>query len=319
MRKEAKQIKTAKLYSVQGYHQGGYGHGEQYAFLGFVGNWYFNSDRKIELDEHYQRKDGQPMQGYGLEIETECFGVTSDDALAAVYSEIIFPTFKFGAQMFKMQRDATLNGTSNAEVITQVMTKLRIRNDYTAYKLMFNHWFKVFGIRSDCYANGCGCGMHVNVSNGVFGKTEKAREEAIRKLYYIINKHYTLACKLFYRNPAKTHWCAQMDYSVAKTMNLHNMPASHGNCFNGSHYDAGRIELRIVGGQKDYGCFRNTMESVFFLCERVQQLSWTDCDDVTKIFQGCNQYVFDRLESRCGLSASVLDAIRETVIREELV
>lgn len=317
MRREAKQQRTATTARVQGYHEGGCG--ENYAFQGFEGNYYFNSDRVIRLDEHYRRADGQPMQGFGLEIETECNGITSDAALATVYEKVIFPEFKFGAKMFKMQRDATLNGSSNAEVITQVMTKLRIRNDYAAYKLMFNHYFPLFGIRSDCYASGCGCGMHVNVSNGVFGKTVEAQELAIRKLYYIINRHYDFALRLFYRNPARTNWCRQMDYTVARTMDLHNMPSSHGNCFNGSHYDAGRIELRIVGGQKDFGCFRNTMESVFFLCERVRSLSWADCDDIAKIFAGCNQYVFDRLKTKCNLSPETLEAIRATVVREELL
>jgi len=319
MRKEAKVEKHATLAGIQGYHHRDdvFGGRESYAFQGFKGNWYLNSDRKIALDDHYRRVDGQPLQGYGLEIETECNGVRNSRVLAEVYDKIIFPCFKFGDVQFKMQEDGSLGGESSAEVITQIMTKSRIRNDYAAYKLMFNTYFKAFRIKADSYETSCG--MHVNVSNGCFGKTVEAQETAIRKLYYIINKHYELCTALFYRCPSRTNWCGQMDYSVAKTMNLYQMDSSHGNCFNGSHYAAGRIEIRLVGGQKDFGCFRNTMESVFHLVERVRTISWTDCDNIAKIFQGCNQYVYDRLATRCNLSAETLEAIRATVVTEELL
>lgn len=315
MRKEAKEVKNVRLAAVQGYHAGGCG--ESYAFAGFNGNWYLNSDRKIRLDENFKREDGQALQGYGLEIETECNGVSNRTVLAEVYSKIIFPLFKFGDVQFKMQRDGSLGGESSAEVITQVMTKSRIRNDYQAYKAMFNTYFPAFGISADSYHTSCG--MHVNVSNALFGKTEAAQEEAIRKLYYIVNKHYSVMCKAFYRNPSRTRYCGQTDYSVARIMDLRRQPDDHGRCMNLSHYGAGRIEIRLVGGQKSFGCFRNTMETVFHLVERVRSLSWRECDDLAAIFKGCNQYVFDRLQSMCGLDSATLEIIRATVRREELI
>lgn len=315
MRKEAKAAKQVTMAAVQGYHQGGYG--ESYAFAGFNGNWYLNSDRKIRLNDSFQREDGQPLQGYGLEIETECNGISNGTVLAEVYSKIIFPLFKFGDVQFKMQHDGSLGGQSSAEVITQVMTKSRIRNDYQAYKAMFNTYFPAFSISADSYRTSCG--MHVNVSNALFGKTPEAQDEAIRKLYYIVNKHYDVMCRAFYRNPQRTRWCGQMDYSTARTMDLRRQPNDHGKAMNLSHYGAGRVEIRLVGGQKSFGCFRNTMETVFHLVERVRSISWRDCDDLVAIFKGCNQYVFDRLSTMCSLPAETVTAIRETVKREDLV
>ena len=315
MRKEAKVTQNVQVAGIQGYHQGGAWGGQSYAFAGFSKNYYFNSDRKIELDSDWHRVDGQPMQGYGVEIETECNGIVTSAVLAEVYRKIIFPCFKFGNDMFKMQEDGSLGGRTSAEVITQVMTKSRIRNDYAAYKTMYNVYFPAFKISADSAHTSCG--MHVNVSLACFGKTKEAQDKAIRKLYYIVNKHFDFCKKLFYR-AGSTHWCGQMDYSRARTMDLEYQPNDHGKCMNLSHYGAGRIEIRLVGGQKNFACFRNTMESVFHLVERVRSLSWTDCDNLVKIFEGCNQYVYDRL-TICGLSAEQLNAIAATVKQEDLL
>lgn len=320
MRKECKAIKTAEIAEIQGYHCG-VGITTNYAFRGFNGNWYFNSDRKENLvpghDGLLYRANGQAMEGYGLEVEVECRGIRNHRVLAEVFDKIIFPTFKFGADMWKMQSDISLRGgDTSVECITQVMTKSRIRNDYSAWKTMFDEYFPVFRISADSMGTG-NCGMHVNVSNGVFGKTVEAQSTAIRKLFYIVNKHYDFCCKLFYRNPYKTGYCSRMDYSSAKTLDLYSAMNDHGACMNLSHFREGRIEIRLVGGQKDYYTFRNTMESVFFLCERVRGISWADCDDIVKIFTGCNNYVMKRLPD-CVLSDEQLEAIRATVKPEDL-
>ena len=65
------------------------------------------------------------------------------------------------------------------------------------------------------------------------------------------------------------------------------------------------------------------MESVFHVVDAVKKLSWEDCDNVEKIFAGCNQYVFDRLRSKVRDAGCITDAqlayIAETVKREELI
>ena len=113
------------------------------------------------------------------------------------------------------------------------------------------------------------------------------------------------------------------DLAYCKSMDLDCHFSNHGVSFNLGHWNSGRIEIRLVGGQKDYPCFRNTMESVFHLCDAVKTLSWADCDDLTKIFNGCNQYVYDRLKSYCrragAISDADLEAIRATVKRVELI
>jgi len=312
-RTENRQIRMANL---QGYHAGG--DGENYAFAGFEKNLYFTSDRTVACDENFNRLDGKPMKGYGLEIETGFILSTQRNSQAqAILSNImktaIFPVFP--AHLFKQQTDCTITGT---ECITQVMTKEFIRNNYRNFKTMWNDLFPMFGITTD---DGH-CGMHVNISVGCLGTTEKIQEESCRKLFYIINKHYDLFKIAFYR-PGVAEWCNRMNYENAKRMNVHEMPGSHGNCFNGSHYDAGRIEIRLVGGQKNFACFRNTMETIFHLIGKVKSLSWKQCDDLVAIFSGCNQYVYDRLESKCftagTISAAELADIKETIQREELL
>lgn len=320
MRKESKQIKQVTMERVQAYHNGDYSPRSQaYAFDGFASNKYFTSDRFIGLDASFRRPDGQPLQGFGLEIEMECRAVKDSNLLAEIMAKVVFSHFP--ADLFKMQHDGSLGDAdegydSSVECITQVMTKAFIRNNYRNFKLLYDTYLP--GISASCTTGRCG--MHVNISNAVFGKTEKAQEEAIRKLYYIVNKYFELCCKLFNRT-GTTVFCRQMNYAEARTMNVHGVVSNHHVCFNLGHYDAGRIEIRLVGGQKNFACFRNTMESVFFLCERVRKLSWADCDNLQAIFQGCNQYVYDRLESRCSdyIPHSVLQAIAGTVIREELL
>jgi hypothetical protein len=320
MRKEAKVEKAATISTVQGYHAGSYN--GNYAYQGYKANRYFTSDRYIPLDDNFNRPDGKPLRGYGLEIETECRGITNVTVYAEMLEKVIFPHFPEG--LFKLQRDGSLSGDVSAECITQVMTREFIRNNYANFKLMYNTYFPAFGV--SCSRTGHS-GMHVNISNALFGRSADAQALAIKKLLYIVNRHFKLFCALTNRNAANTYYCGQMPaYATmegAKNANLNNMPSAHANCINASHYPEGRIELRIVGGQKDFGCFRNTMEAVFHVVEAVKRLSWNDCNDVTKIFAGCNQYVYDRLNTKCYEAGTItreqLEAIKATTITEELL
>lgn len=322
MRQSSKTNKQATLSNVQRYHEGGYGLAdrEAYAYIGFKSNKYFTSDRFINLDANFNRPDGKPLKGYGLEIETECRGLTNQTVYAEVLTNIIFAHFP--ADLFKLQNDGSLSGDTSAECITQVMTKEFIRNNYSNFKLMYDTYFKAFGVSCSLSGN---CGMHVNISTACFGKSEAVQATAIRKLYYLINRNFNLMCALLNRNINRTTYCDRMpaDLNYCKTLDLSNAGGNHYICFNLAHYTAGRIELRLVGGQSNYACFRNTMECIFHLVEIVKTISWSDIDDITKIFEGCNQYVFDRLNSKCReaqtITESELQAIKQTVKREELL
>ena len=319
MRKDARNQIERECARIQGYHEGGtWDDEQQYAFMGYTENRYFTSDRFIKLNEQFEREDGKPLKGYGLEIEIECFDICNQKALAEVLDKIIFA--EFPPHLFKMQRDGSLAGDSSAECITQPMSKEFIRNNYRNFKLMYNHYFPIFNISAVETGD---CGMHVNISNANFGRDEKTQEMAIRKLYYIVNKHFNLMCSLLNRDKRNTCYCGKMDCDVAKTMDIHNVDSNHYICFNLGHYDAGRIELRLVGGQKDFGCFRNTMESIFHLVEASKTLDWKELDDVVKIFKGCNSYVFDRLETlvyRNGdITTEQLDSIKATVKTERFI
>lgn len=304
-----------EIARVQNYHENSnWSDVEAYAFQGYDTNKYFTSDRYIKLDENFNRPDGKALKGYGLEIETECNSITSSTVYANLLQKMIFKVFPDG--LFKLQHDGSLGGRTSAECITQVMTKEFIRNNYRNFKTMWNDYFKAFEITTQNRS----CGMHVNISVGCFGTTQKVQDECARKIYYLINRHYDFF-KVALNRINDTQYCQKMDYSVARTMDLDNMSRSHGNALNYSHIRAGRIEIRLVGGQKDYACFRNTMETIFFLVDRVKSLSWDDLDNLGIVFKGCNSYVFDRISTNCKralvISDSDIEKIRETVVRAE--
>lgn len=309
-RREALMNQDINMATISGYHCGD-----------FAKRYYFTSDRKVTLDEYGNRPDGKPLMGYGLEVETECKGITNSVVLAEVFDKIIFA--KFPADLWKLERDASLGGDSSAECITQIMTKDRIRNLYPQFKAMFNSYFPSFKISASSTGN---CGMHVNISNACFGKKQEVIDESIKKLLYFVNHHYETCLVLFKRSSRNLTYCGKMgeydDKYNCKNASLYNMPASHFNCFNASHYPQGRIELRIVGGQKDYWSFRNTMETVFFLVDRMHSVSWKDLDNLSKVFEGCNQYVYKRLEDvqEMGyISAHEMANIYSTVKEETLL
>lgn len=315
MRKDAKQTINPELSRIQEWHEGG--NRINYAAMGFESNKYFASDRYEGMDQNYHRLNGKPCKAVGFEHEVECHTINKAQVLAEVMTKVVFPLFPH--DLYKMQHDGSLAGLTSVECITQLMTKEFVRNHYAAYKAMYDVYFPALGL-----VCGSSCGMHVNISNACFGASEQTQTEAIRKLLYITNRHYEFMLALTARDPHHTDYCQKMpQYATmdgAKHADLYNMSSSHGNCFNGSHFPEGRIELRIVGGQRTFGSFRNTVESVFHLVDAVKRINWSDCDDLTKIFAGCNRYVWDRLATKCREAGTIteeqLTAIRETIDME---
>ena len=323
MRKSVSMSNLEAIRSIgQGYHERD-NYDSNYAFQGYVENGYFTSDRVIKLDANFRplKKDGtldekRILKGYGLEIETECWSINDDEALSQVISKIC--TSELNSKLFKYQHDGSLcSGNSSIECITQVMTKEFVRNNYPGFKRMFE-WFKKFGISASQSGN---CGMHVNMSNGLFGTNKKDQAVAIKKLIYIVNKHYDFICDLVKRSRSRTGYCSRMNdftrIEYAKSFDLERYGreerSCHGIAFNYAHFESGRVELRLVGGQKDYFEFRNTMECIFHLVDAVKNISWEQCDDLKRIFKGCNKYVVKRLTdcvSSNSLSRSDFEEIK---------
>lgn len=312
MRKEATKTRQLKIARVVGYHCGDH---EKYLV--------FASDRPVEADENYRLlSDGTLMPMYGIEVETQGWGITNQTIYGNVLKHICMENFH--EDLWKIEEDGSLRRRAEAyaECITQPMTKAYIRNHYRDFKAMFD-WFKVMGISCDKTGD---CGMHTHISNTCFGREKKTQDEAIKKFIYIVNRHYDLMRSLVYRrldNDGTTHYFGQMNVDGIKDWDLSNGYDDHYVCINLGHYDEGNIELRLVGGQKNFPCFRNTMESVFHLVEVSKKISWNDCDDIVKIFKGCNQYVFDRLSSyvreQGHISQEQLDKILSTVITMDLI
>lgn len=323
MRKEKKTTTiNPELSRVQRYHEGGsWNDSQSYAYKGFVRNLYFTSDRTIALDENFQRPDGKPLQGYGLEIETECYSISEDSVYAELLEKVVFSHFP--ADLFKLQRDGSLGGESSAECITQVMTQERIRNLYPAFKAMYNTYFPAFKVSCDQSGR---CGMHINISNACFGRTKAIQDESIRKLLYVVNHHYNVLCSMLRRDIHRTNYCSMMggyEYKRdCKMADLAGFYSDHGSCLNLGHYEAGRVELRLPGGQKNFASFRNTMETVFFLVNNLRKVRWEDLDSLEKLFEGCNQYVYDRLTlaaREVGIPDDTLGRVRACIKEEELI
>lgn len=294
-------------------------HGSHFDSLKF-----FNSDRIVLLTDDYRVsanntpstlnivKVGSSVGGFGLEVETSCSNVCSNDTytnLLAMVFDKLFPS-----DLFRMERDGSLNGRSTAECVTQVMSKSFIRNHYKDFKTMWDEYFVAFGITTENNS----CGMHVNLSTSLFGDDVEKQEICCRKLGYIINSNYDFF-KVAFNRVNTTHWCPKMDSRKSYWQNerLHYFPTSHDECcVNFAHFERGRFEIRLVGGQKNFACFRNTMETVFHLVDVVKKISWDDCTDLSKVFKGCNSYVFDRLTKcqRLGVMTSAdVEKIRPTI------
>ena len=274
---------------VQGYHEGS--RNGNYAYQGFGENRYYTSDRYIKLDSSYRRVDGKPVKGFGHEREVACNTISSASVLADVIAGLVYRDMPDG--LIKQQADCTIagRGETGSEVITQIMTKEFIRNNYPKWRQVIERE-ALYGIKPTL-----NCGQHINVSLAVFGATKKSQDEAVRKLGYILNYHYDKMLVMLHRDRHHTDWCGRMDATKAywQSCDLSAMSGSHGNCYNLGHYNEGRVEIRMVGPQPTYPNFRNTYEVIFHLCDAVKSLSWSDCDDFCKIWVGCNAHVFDRI------------------------
>lgn len=316
MRKEAKVQHEIEHGTISGYHRGEAQHERRLVFA---------SDRPNEADREYRLADGSMLPMFGIEVETQNWNIIGQTAYANILKHIIFETFP--KDLWKYEEDISLNRhgcKSYAECITQPMTKAFIRNHYKDFKVMFD-WFSTLG--TDCTKTG-DCGMHTHISITNFGRSKAVQDEAIRKFVYMVNRHYDFMMVLLNRrfdSDGETGYFGQMclDKEDCKNLDFDNFYNDHGKCINLGHYNHGDIELRLVGGQKNYPCFRNTMESVFHLIEASKRISWNDCESLAKIFSGCNNYVFNRISTNCfradKISAEDIEAIRPTVITKEFL
>lgn len=286
----------------------------------------YTSDRTIPLTADYKRPGGKPLgEAIGLEIELASGAFSDRDTLTDVLLGYVFPQSGFGDDFVRIESDSSLRGGATAECVTQVMTPSGMRNRYPSFKLLWEKWFKGLGIMPND-----SCGMHVNLSNAMFGNKTADRDAAVRKLGYIINHHYRLIAACVNRSLNHNAYCGPMaSWSIMESAKIHRLDAysDHGVCYNLGHYeegsDDGRVEFRLVGPQTSYGCFRNTMEVVLHLVKTAKKLPWAKLDDVSAIFAGCNQYVYDRLKTNVyregRIDRQTLEDIRPTVERVELV
>ena len=298
MRKESKHTIETNIQTVAYYH------GSHFNQLSF-----YNSDRKFKVNvDRGQlvvspdntasalkiKKEGTVCGGYGLEIENSC-EVLMDNANCrlegyTVYKnllDMIFANCKFDSDFFRIEQDSTTgvrNVCLGAEAVTQCASSSAIRNMYPCFKALFDDYFKRFMITTD---NGR-CGMHVNISSCLFGNPEN-----IRKFGYFVNHHFDL-CKVLF-NRKNTEWCGNMgdNLNTWKTRTFSSFPTHSGACVNFEHLDndgIGRVEVRLVGGHGKFATFRNTMETIFFMVDRVKSASWDVLESPALFFKGCNLF-----------------------------
>ena len=302
MRKEAKRERTPNITRMNGYHCTRID-GERQANSFEGGAKYFASDRAKSL------RDVETAKGYGIEWELTSRLTSDGDVLATILNS------EFKAHLpqnfFKFEHD----GTVDIECVSQIGTKAFYRNHYADFKAIYKY---MNVIRTGPNFGGTSCGMHINVSIANFGKDERTQRANVMKLHNWINgsnDNYRFACLMLHRDLNATHWCGKME------PNYLDMRGSHGCSMNYSHMNEGRasrVEIRLVGAQKTFGAWRNTMETVFWLVKQTKELSADGWNDPIKLWSGCNQYVFDRLKDHFTDSAK-LEIIRNAVKREDLV
>lgn len=306
MRKGTKTARVVSIAEVERYHHSTH---EKHLI--------FSSDRPIEATEDYRNAEtGKLMPTFGTEWETQNWGIKDQTIYANLLRDVVFKDFHY--DLWRIEDDGSLrNGSDSwAECITQAMTKAYIRNHYRDFKAMWER-AKRFGI--DCEKT-LECGQHIHISCACFGRDEKTITESVRKFLYIINRHYDLMLPLLHRDERRKCYCGKMarytTKEACKNADLNRFYDDHNVCVNMGHYP-NNVELRLVGGQKDYPCFRNTWECVFWLVDVSKSISWKDCDDVVKVFSGCNSYVFNRLctyvKAKGQITESQLEAIKPTV------
>lgn len=163
MRKEAREERTVNIAQVAGYHHGNNQYEKHLVFA---------SDRPNEADATYHlMKDGSLPAMIGIELETECWGITNSTIYANLLRDVVFKVFP--ANLWKIESDCTLGGGDvGAECITQPMTKAFIRNHYRDFKAMYEY-FRSFGIDASRSGN---CGQHAHISLTCFGRTKAAQD-----------------------------------------------------------------------------------------------------------------------------------------------
>ena len=184
MRTECRKEKQINIETIHGYHRG------DYEKTGI-----FVSDRMTETGPDYRLPDGGWAPVYGIEMETQNWGINNREVYATIIKKVCFSVFP--ANLWKCEDDCSIrrNADTAAECITQPMTKAFIRNHYQSFKAMFDT-FPLIGTDN---ARTGDCGQHVHINITCFGRSKKVQDEAIRKLYYIVNKHYNLMLALLYR------------------------------------------------------------------------------------------------------------------------
>lgn len=302
------------LHRVEGYHASGWD--ENYAQAGF-GNeneesaaLFFASDRAKslkEIEEALQHGENVPIpKGYGIEVELG----------TEIYSRLLFETAMskgftdlFPAKLWKLQRDGSLEperrGCVTGEAITQVFAKSWMRNNYRNFKL-FWQFMDECGIRPND-----SCGMHVNVGLYMFGKDIDTQCRNIAKIHNWIMNNWETALALVHRKPeCAAQWSARMPRmtaaQIAEGNGNHHVAMNYSHLYE-SEITARRVEFRLVGPQKSYPAFRNTMEVIFHLVEQSKKLSAADFNDPSKLWRGANWHVHNRL--RDVLPSYILDTI----------
>ena len=303
MRKDAKTAKAnANITSCEMYH-GTLIEGELQANSFEGGAKYYASDRAKPLHSIEFAK------GYAIEWEMTSL-LTRDSNILATILDAEFSRH-FPENFYKYERDCTVD----IECVSQVGTKAFWRNKYADVKEIYKY---LKTIQTYPNANAQSCGMHVNISVANFGKDEATQRTNIMKLHNWINKddaHYRFACAMVHRDINHNDWAQRVRPDELSPS------GDHARCMNYSHMNEGRaarVEIRLVGAQKTYGAWRNTMETVFWLVKQSKELSAKDWENPVKLWSGCNQYVFDRLQDNFR-DIEKLEIIHANVKREELI
>lgn len=291
MRQDAKKTKKVNTGTINGYHSSPdfTGEANNYTQAGYI------NGPMIYVSDRARKPDGKAAKTFGLEIETVAEYIPVADAVSTILTAAVFPLFPAG--LFKMERDGSLqpmrgHDGCGVEVITQAMTRAFIRNHYAAFKAFWDFGEDIRMLPNET------CGMHCNIGLRNFGETWPEQAAAILKLHNWINMHFETACALLKRDTRRTGYCGEMPVFSSRD-EFPVCSSDHYVCINYGHVlehpETARLELRLVGPQRTYAEFRNTMEVIFHLVDASRKLTAEAMEDPRKLWKGCNLHVYDRL------------------------
>ncbi len=211
---------------------------------------------------------------YGIELEIDKGGEDDENA------QTLLDYVNQGKDYIYAKHDGSLS--NGFELVSHPMT-LEHHLTEVDWEGMFKRAIEM-GYRSHQTET---CGYHIHVGRSAFGKTYEEQEQAIGRIVFFVERHWTELVKISRRNVDNlNHWCARFatisstteeTYQKAKNKRVGRYVA-----VNLENYNT--IELRLFRGTLRYQTFIATLQLTDEICywainlsdREMEDMSWSD-------------------------------------------